>query len=143
MGRYILTSAAVLALMSGVAFAQNAPYASSSTTTTTTDAPDSGFHKSVTRHTDENGDQSVTKRVDKSGMAGSSETRVRTHTDPDSGATVVLRIPRGRRAPTSQIPHATGRGSHGERRRRTSALRHFPSEAGGAGTTADTRRFTT
>jgi hypothetical protein len=99
MNRYILTSAAVLGLMSGAAFGQTSQYSAPppppygsvapSGPYGAPPAPGAGYSTTVqTRSTDYNGNPVITKQTYKSDLNGSSETRTQTGTDPVTGATV-------------------------------------------------------
>ena len=82
MVRYLITTAGALAMLSGVALADD------SSTTTITRTPD-GVSKSTTdNHVDRYGNSVTEKKTYKDGMSGSSTTESQTVTDPASGDTV-------------------------------------------------------
>jgi hypothetical protein len=86
MTEYLLASAAAIALMTGVAFAQGIPPESSTTQTTTTSPalPAGSFKASVTQHgVDSDGNGIDTKRTYHSGPDGTSVTTRGRSTSPD------------------------------------------------------------
>jgi len=65
------------------------PGPSTSTTTTTVAPSASGDHREVTIHkeVDEKGNTVTEKDIHREGIAGSTETHMKTETDPDGGTT--------------------------------------------------------
>ena len=81
MVRYLITAAGALAMLSGVALAQDS-------TTTITRGPD-GFSKTTTeKHLNANGDVVTDKKTVKENGYGSSMSDTKTFTDPTTGDTV-------------------------------------------------------
>ena len=109
MARYLLTGAAALILMSGVAWAQSYPPApppmpiappvavappaplpspGTSTTTTVVPTPDGDYRAStIKKGMDAEGNAVTKKDTYQEGVAGSTETHTKTQTDPSGGTT--------------------------------------------------------
>jgi hypothetical protein len=97
MTRQLLAGVAAVVLMSGVAAAQTypppttppeIPGTGASTTTTITSAPNGGYHATTTKHgVDMYGNAVTKKETYKEGIAGSSQSRTITKTDPWGGST--------------------------------------------------------
>jgi hypothetical protein len=85
MVRTLISTAAAVAMMSGLAIAQTLP---DSSTTTITRSP-AGISKSTTaKHLDAYGNVVNESKTFKGGPSGSSMTRTHTGTDPETGTTV-------------------------------------------------------
>jgi hypothetical protein len=97
--KQLLAGIAAAGLMSGIAYAQTYPPASApipappsvgvpgSTTTITTVSPTTDHTTTVTKGVDANGSEITRKDSYREGIAGSSESRKTTVTDPDGGTT--------------------------------------------------------
>ena len=94
--KQVLAGVAVMAVMSGVSFAQTyiptSPPAAAvgvpgSTTTTTTVSPTTDHTTTTTKGVDANGNEITKEDTYREGIAGSTETHMKTETDPDGGTT--------------------------------------------------------
>ena len=86
MVRHLLTAVSVLVLMSGVALAES-DYSSSKLITVSPSAPhEMGANRTITkRYVNRHGNMVTKKKTYSDGFSGSSVSRTRTVTDPDTG----------------------------------------------------------
>ena len=87
MMRYLLATAAAVALISSVGLAQAAEVGTTTTVIRSATTPDAMGHKRVTvkRHVNRYGQLVTKKKIHREGLSGSSTTRIKKRYDPMTG----------------------------------------------------------